>query len=115
MFDVYNTCLMYIIVQLYIRSTTDAFICHLERLVDHLHCMLAAIQSSRTLAHGVRWNICYCTALYSKYKQSYAPYQRELVTHLSGNLASYMPFRSACRSFTLLLAAIPSSRTLAHS
>ena len=63
MFDVYNTCLMYIIVQLYIRSTSkvalvthlsemDASYGRLEQLVDHLHCMLAAIQSLRTLSHS---------------------------------------------------------------
>ena len=45
-----------------------------------------------------------CTALYSKYKQSYAPYQLALVTNLSGNLASYMPFGATCRSFTLHVA-----------
>jgi len=84
----------------HLSSQVD-LICHMERLVDHLHCMLAAIPSSIMLSHGVRWNICYCAALYSKYKRTYALWHRALVTDWSGKGASYMPYGATCRSFTL--------------
>jgi len=56
-----------------------------------------------------------CTALYSKYKQSYAPYQLALVTHLSEMDASYGRLERLVDHLHCMLAAIQSSRTLAHS
>ena len=75
----------------HIRYTLATSVCH--------KCQLHSCISSLVLriSHDVRWNICYCTALYSKYKRTYTRMQLALVTHLSGKCAYYMP----CSSRTL--------------